>query len=126
MYSLNYDSEDYIVEQITGNLYRIRKFCRHDEEFTITFEVECRNYGQYFKIHHLYKNGRTYDSSRFHYKYIPLIREATTLIWLEEGLFSYTLGKFVSFKEAYCYRFGIEKWEECYKRMAERYKLAMQ
>ena len=45
--------------------------------------------GSYFQIKSVTRNGKTYSAQRYHYKYIPLIREATYKIYNEIGLYDY-------------------------------------
>lgn len=80
---LNYDSQEYTIENVVANLYNII-----GNGVRIHFECEWKG-GSYFKIKSVTKNGKCYQAQRYHYKYIPLVREATFVIAKEDGLWDY-------------------------------------
>ena len=77
------------------NLYRIDcsnpspNFRLYGHGIEIFFTAEWKHGGSYFQIKSVTKNGKTYSAQRYHYKYIPLIREATYKIYNEIGLYDY-------------------------------------
>ena len=71
----------------TPPLYRIL-----NDDVKIWFVAEWRN-GCYFHIKSVTYNGKTYETQRYHYKFIPLVREAAFWIYENEGLWSYTDNK---------------------------------
>lgn len=96
---LNYDSSEYTIENVVANLYNII-----GNGVRIHFECEWKNEdycewknGSYFKIKSITKNGRCYQAQRYHYKYIPLVKEATFEIYKTTGLYDYTNHKFHTF-----------------------------
>lgn len=91
MIQFEYENEVYKIYNEVGNLYRLI-----NGKIQIFFECEWKG-GEYFKIKSLTYGGRTYRSSRYHYHYLPLIREATFKIWQEDGLFDYKNNKVISY-----------------------------
>lgn len=90
---LNYNGTEYNVEQITGDYFRL-----YNKDITIKFSAEWKN-GSYFKIHTVSYGDKCYSSWRYHYKWLPLVREATYLIYKNNMLYDYTNQKFVEYKE---------------------------
>lgn len=54
----------------------------------ILFEAEWKG-GSYFKIKSVTRNNRTYQGSRYHLRWIQLVREATFQIYKTYGLWDY-------------------------------------
>lgn len=86
---LNYDSSEYTIENVVANLYNLV-----GNGVRIFFECEWRN-GSYFHIKSITKNGKTYQAQRYHYPYIPAVREATFMIFKYCGLYDYRNNEFV-------------------------------
>ena len=74
-------------------LYRV-----YGNGIEIFFHAEWRH-GSYFKIKSVSYNGKTYQAQRYHYKFIPLIREAVYNIFKEYGLYDYGDNKFHTWAE---------------------------
>lgn len=93
MLPIIYNEKVYKIYNETANLYRLI-----NNEIQIFFEAEWKN-GSYFKIRSVRYNGKTYEASRYHYKFIPIVREATYEIFRNNGLYDYTNKRFVSYED---------------------------
>ena len=99
--TIEYDGIEYVIQQVTGDVYRVST---HDGNSGVVMTVEHKGGGSYFKYRSSWKNNRTYSATRYSYKWIPVMREATFHIAKTEGLYDYSDGKF--------YRLNNQVWEE--------------
>ena len=83
---INYDGQEYTIEEICAPRYRI--YCKEIDVY-IVLSMEWKG-GSYFKIDTVYKGGKAYSAQRYHYKWIPLCREATFIVAKEKGLWDYS------------------------------------
>ena len=86
---LEYDGETYTVEQVTGDIYRA-----YTPTKGVCFTVEGRIGGVYFKFRSAHIGNRTYSATRYSYRWIPIMREASYLIAKTDGVYDYQLHKF--------------------------------
>lgn len=93
MVKFNYNGSDYTIEDVVGGMYILK-----GKGFHVLFECEWKN-GSYFKIKSVTKNGKTYQAQRYHYQYVPAVREATFIIFKKVGLYDYKNHKFIDWKE---------------------------
>lgn len=81
--TIMYEGVEYKIYNEVANQYRAVS-----EDVEIWFECEWRG-GSYFKIKSVSYCGRTYQAQRYHYSYIPIVREATFEIAKTDGLWDY-------------------------------------
>lgn len=95
---ITYEENEWLVDTCcTPPLYRIvGKDCGMNVE--IWFHAEWRH-GTYFRIKSVTYKGRTYQSPRYHYKYVPLVREAVFEIFKKDGLYDYGKNEMVLYED---------------------------
>ena len=93
-----YDNREWCIDcDNTPPLYRILGEYE-GMKVEIWFHAEWRS-GIYFKIKSVTYKGRTYQSPRYHYKYIPLVREAVFEIFKKDGLYDYGKNEMVLYED---------------------------
>lgn len=76
--------KEFTIEKIQGNQFRAFT----ENNIFIIFTAEYKN-GLYFNIQYVTKNNRCYFSTRYHKKYIMLVREVSYLLLCKGELWDY-------------------------------------
>ena len=86
---LTLNNQKYKIFQFQSNGFKIVI----DKNIYICFEAEGKNGGLYFDIKSLIRNNRVYKAKIYFYHYIPLIREISFILCLNNYLWDYGASK---------------------------------